>query len=245
LLLAVTGLVVAAAAVARSAKSGTTPLLGSTSGVLVIDVSRSITDAEFVTIGRVLRRLSATEGRVGLVFFSDVPYELLPPQAPTSALRPLLHFFTRVHGRFPPNPWETVFRAGTKISSALQLAGTMLAANHVQHGSIVLVSDLQTFSSDLTQLTQTLVALRQSGVAVHAVSLYPSSDGRQLFSSIFGPSFLLPVPRATSTDARTAASRPPAALPVALLALGGLLLLALAANEHWGGRLALPRAGRA
>jgi hypothetical protein len=189
----------------------------------------------------VLRKVISSSTRAGLVLFSDVSYELLPPDAPTGALRPYLRFFTPIRGVFPRNPWDGTFRAGTVISKALRLAADMLKVDRVAHGTILLVSDLQTASSDYTQLSQTLASLRASGVKVTAISLYPNALARDLFASILGPRFLLPVPQ----DSRGAVRAEPgvAGAPVALLVLGGLLLLALAANEWWGGRLALPAGG--
>ena len=62
---------------------------GST-GVIVIDVSLSIAEANYVDVRRTLRQLIRIDAPIGLVFFSDVPYELLPPGTPASELEPLL-----------------------------------------------------------------------------------------------------------------------------------------------------------
>src|SRR5919201_2576996 len=123
LLVTLLGLVAAAAVLApRASGGGAQTVAPKTSGVLVVDVSRSIIDSEFDRIGTVLAHYAKQKGHVGLVLFSDVPYEVLPPGSPTSAIVPILKFFTPDHGRLPPNPWDATFRAGTRISSALQLA---------------------------------------------------------------------------------------------------------------------------
>jgi von Willebrand factor type A domain len=216
-----------------------------TSGVLVIDVSRSIIDSEFDRIGAVLARYARQKGHVGLVLFSDVPYEVLPPGSPTSAILPILHFFTPIKGHLPPNPWDATFRAGTKISAALQLARQMLLQVHVKRGAITLISDLETASSDTVALTQELIALRHEGVRVQAIPVFQSETGIPLFKSVLGASAILPQPQPLEGEVKglSRPSRP--GLPVALLILGGLVLLALAANEHWGARLALPAGERA
>lgn len=208
--------------------------------VLVIDLSRSIVDNEFRRIGATLRRLIATDTSAGLVVFSDVAYEMLPPGSPASALVPILRFFTPVRGVFPANPWQTTFRAGTQISTALELAHDMLLRSHVANGSIVLISDLETTPSDFVMLTQTLTQLRKEDVPLRVVPLQTTQRGRNLFRSLLGPGYLLPVPRAAEPGSARVRRTLAGDVPVALLALGGLLLLGLAANERWCAQLALP-----
>lgn len=241
LLVTLLALVGAAAVVAPRANGrAVQEVAPKTSGVLVIDVSRSIIDSEFDRIGTVLAHYAKQKGHLGLVLFSDVPYEVLPPGSPTSAILPILHFFTPIKGHLPPNPWDATFRAGTKISAALQLARQMLLQVHVKQGAITLISDLETASSDTVALTQTLVTLRREGVRVQAIPVFRSQQGLALFKSVLGANALLPEPRPLKGDVKGLSRAPRPGLPVALLILGGLVLLALAANEHWGARLALP-----
>ena len=61
-----------------------------TTGVVVIDLSLSITDNDYDTLRGVFRRLIEEDASIGLVVFSDVSYELLPPGTPASQLRPVL-----------------------------------------------------------------------------------------------------------------------------------------------------------
>ena len=73
-------LVLAAAASARDPQTTEQALIPQdTVGVVVLDLSLSITDDDYAAIRRTLRRLVAEEASIGLVVFSDVPYELLPP----------------------------------------------------------------------------------------------------------------------------------------------------------------------
>src|SRR5919198_758453 len=196
LLAVLAGLVVAAAVLAPGAEARKADVVAAnTSGVIVVDVSRSIIDSEFDRIGTVLAHYAKQKGHVGLVLFSDVPYEVLPPGSPTSAIVPILHFFTPDHGRLPPNPWEATFRAGTRISGALQLAWRMLRDVHVRPGSITLISDLETASSDTVALTQTLLRLRRAGVEIQAIPLFRSEQGLALFKSVLGANALLPEPK--------------------------------------------------
>jgi VWA domain-containing protein len=241
-LVAVFGLAVLASRSPGETRSDIVPR--GTTGVVVIDLSKSIIDREFATIGATLRRLIATDTRTGVVVFSDVPYELLPPGSPASALVPLLRFFTPVNGVTPANPWQATFRAGTTISAALELAHQMLLRDNVAHGSIVLVSDLETAPSDYAALTQTLVQLRSEHVLVRAVPLISSDNAKQLFLSVLGRGYLLAAPSAVAPDSSSVQRKLVGRIPVALLVLGGLLLLGLAANERWCTRLALPEGMR-
>ena len=61
----------------------------------------------------------------------------------------------------PVNPWTQTFRAGTRISTALDLARGMLKRDGVTSGSILLVSDLETAPDDVPALTRTVLALRE------------------------------------------------------------------------------------
>jgi hypothetical protein len=226
-----------AAASSSSSRSGIVPK--GTTSVVVIDLSKSIIDSEFEPIKATLRRLIATNTPTGLVVFSDVAYELLPPGTPARALVPLLRFFTPGHGGYPTNPWQANFRAGTKISAALDLAHNMLTQDGIEHGSIVLISDLETASSDAASLSDTLSQLKQEKVQLRVVPLRPSDQALHLFNSLLGHGYLVAKPDAVVFEPTATDSSPNGKLPVVLVVLGGLLLLALAANERWCARLAI------
>src|SRR5205807_2210327 len=57
------------------------------SGMIVLDVSRSINATKMNLIRNLLTHFSAPAQRVGLVFVSDTAYELLPPGSSGPALR--------------------------------------------------------------------------------------------------------------------------------------------------------------
>jgi hypothetical protein len=211
-----------------------------TSGILVIDLSKSIIESEFEPIGAALRRLISTNTPTGLVVFSDVAYELLPPHAPASALVPLLRFFTPRKGVYPTNPWQATFRAGTRISVALELAHEMISRDQIPNGSIVLASDLETASSDYAALAQTLSQLKREKVPVRVIPLRPTDHARKLFTSVLGPGYLLPEPRAVASQGTTVHDRLQGRVSLALVLFGGLLLVALGVNERLCARLALP-----
>ncbi|HUQ22810.1 MAG TPA: vWA domain-containing protein [Gaiellaceae bacterium] len=211
-----------------------------TTGVVVLDLSLSIVDDESGIVRSTLRSLIEAGAPVGVVVFSDLPYELVPPGTPAQELRPIIRLLTPINGKVV-NPWSDAFRSGTRISSALQLAQDMLVGDRVKDGSILLVSDLETSPDDVPATAKVLREIQRSGTPVRLLALGPSSDARALFGGILGPSAFTPLAKGP-----TRAPEPPDArrrpLPRTLLVLGLLFLTALAAHEWYGGRLALPRA---
>src|SRR5918912_742423 len=95
LALVLIGCVVAASQTERSNAAAAHGLVsGASGGMLVLDVSRSIKPEANRTITNVLQQLIASHARIGLVAFSDIAYELLPPGSPAAELRPLLPYFS-------------------------------------------------------------------------------------------------------------------------------------------------------
>ena len=90
LVVAALALLGGAAASARGLDAGRTNGLPTASGVAVVDLSLSIGPQDYQTIRATFRRLIASNGSLGLVMFSDVPYEMLPPGTPSRELQPLL-----------------------------------------------------------------------------------------------------------------------------------------------------------
>jgi hypothetical protein len=242
----VLALVLGAAASARNPATADEALIPPDRvGVVVLDLSLSITDADYASIRRTLRRLVAEEASIGLVVFSDVPYELLPPGTPAAELKPMLRLL--VAPRLGPvrNPWTQTFRAGTRISVALELAKSLLERDEVAAGSVLLVSDLETAPDDVPALARAIAELEQAGIRLRIVPLAPSSDALSLFEGLLEEDaiagFAQQTPSGQEPEARSAGVE----LPLGLLALGLLVFLLLAAHERFAGRLALPQASRA
>jgi hypothetical protein len=212
------------------------------SGVVVLDLSRSVDAAALSRTGEVIRRIVAADAPVGVVVFSDIAYELVPPRTPGSVIAPMLRYFTRYDGKFLKNPWAPAFRAGTRISTGLALARYLVKRDHIEHGSVLLVSDLQTASSDQPALTRELVAFREGKVPLKVVPLGPLTLDRELFSRILGKhAFVASTAPIYAPGAATAGFKSIETLPVGLLVAGGVLLLLLAANELLFCPLELPR----
>jgi hypothetical protein len=237
-------LLVAAAASARDLDVRERSFLppGST-GVVVVDISLSIAEANYVDVRRTLKQLVRIDAPVGLVFFSDVPYELLPPGTPASELEPLLGVLQPSKSKATPpiNPWWDTFRAGTRISSALALARDMLERDKVEDGFIVLVSDLETAPEDVQATSRVVQDIQRSDVDMRVVPMSASSDSLRLFEGLLGPKAFASLPAETGEE-RTFESALGSGVPTGLLLLGGLLFALLALHEQFAGRLALPRA---
>mgnify|MGYP000094197200 CR=1 FL=1 len=235
-------LVLAAAAAARSPVASEQALIPRDRvGVVVLDLSLSITDGDYAKIRRTLRRIVAEEASIGLVVFSDVPYELLPPGTPAAELQPFLRLLDTPRLGPVRNPWTQTFRAGTRISVALELARWALERDAVASGAILLVSDLETAPEDVPALASTVAGLDKAGIELSVVPLAPSSDALALFAEFVDEDELEDFGQGTPEAERQSPGSTGVKTPVALLVLGLLAFVALAVHERFAGRLALPR----
>lgn len=240
-------LVVAAVETGRTKAAADRSLVpGGVGGMLVLDVSRSIKPEANRTITNVLQELIDAHTRIGLVAFSDIGYELLPPGSPSSQLQPLLRYFAAVRPRpgpdpYPPNPWTTSFSGGTQISSGLAVAHAALTRAGQPKGPILLVSDLDTAPDDVPRVALAFNQFKAQGVPFRIVAVSPRADNLSLFKNLAGPgAFTHPVQRTSGALGQTEGAQG-GHTPWALIALALCVLAALAANEHWNGRLPVPR----
>lgn len=215
-------------------------------GMLVLDVSKSIKPEANGTILKVLDELIRARTRVGLVAFSDIAYELIPPGSPSRELQPLARFFTpgppRPNGDpGPPNPWSSSFSGGTQISEGLALARDALVRAGNPRGSILLVSDLDTAPDDVPRVAQTFNTFRNEGVTFRIVALSPRADNLSLFQNLAGPGAFVRHLSAAGHGVGETQGALQGRMPWSLIFIAVLLLAALAANEHWNGRLPVPR----
>ena len=207
--------------------------------VVVLDLSASISSDTFSRIGETLRKLVATRSRFGLVIFSNVAYEALPPGTRASALTPLIRYFTLApgaEGALPTNPWTLSFSRGTRISAGLDLAHRIVVADHLSHARVVLISDLADDPQDIQRLNQVATSEYGSGrTPLRVVALNAAPDDAAFFARIAGTAV-------TDAAAAPAKPSPPAAaprarLPIALVLLIVAAVVALAAYGLWAARL--------
>jgi hypothetical protein len=207
------------------------------SPVVAIDMSWSVSYDNYAQIERTLGDLAGSGRRIGLVLFSDIAYEALPPGTPASELRPYLRFFAR---RGVRNPWGDAFSGGTRIWSALDLAHRMLRRDHISNGSVVLISDLADAPNDRPQLGQTLASFARDSIPIKIVGLDPTPEDAQLFrGALAGGGGTV----TTLDDVQPAGRRAsrPEAFPVALVAAAAALAVLLGLNEHALGALSFGR----
>jgi hypothetical protein len=220
------------------------------SGIIVVDVSSSIRPQGYGHIARTLREGAASGERYGLVLFSDTAYEALPPGTRSAELRPFARLFAEdaAPGAGPgalgggpfgrPNPWRAHFTGGTRVSSGLQLARTMLERDGIEDGAVLLISDLATDTSDLPKLSRTLIDYERAGVPLKVASLGPLPDDVAFFERMLrDPSAVIERPRLRRSARTREAEGDDTGFPVWMVALGAALLGVLALNELWCGRL--------
>jgi hypothetical protein len=223
------------------------------SGVIVLDLSRSIGAGPAKAVRSALERLASPSQRLGLVVFSDTAYELFPPGSPGTELQPVIRFFTRIRAQvtdrsgFLPSPWDDNFRAGTQISNGLWEGMQALRRGHVRHGTVLLVSDLADEPDDVPKLVPLVIAMQRAHIDIKILALNPLPGDRNLFARMVGDQAFVGSPPSLGVGGvlHRLGRRLAEPLPWSLAACALALLLALGANELACGRLELPLAGDA
>jgi hypothetical protein len=227
---------------ARSAGSGRAAVLpvGAKAGVVIVDMSASVAGPPFERVGAVVRGLVEANQAMGLVMFSDVAYELLPPNSPPSALEEFVRFFApkSIHKGTPvfgQSPWNQ-FSGGTRISTGLVTGVNALRRAHVRHGSLVLMSDLNDAQDDREPLVTEALRLRKAHIPIRIVPLNASPQNIDLFARLFGPDVFVNA-HAFRHHGKRRVLPVAASSPWTLLAVGVVLVGLLAANERYNARL--------
>jgi hypothetical protein len=241
LAIVVLGSVVVALLLARHPNTRTlVPLSSGGDTIVVLDLSASISTDTYSQIGSTLSGLARSNGRLGLVLFSDQAYEALPQGTPAADLAPLVRLFTlpkQTQAGFaptlPPNPWTKSFSGGTKISAGLTLAHTLAVASPGRRSTVVLVSDLSDDPRDLTRLASILLAYRRDAIPVRIVGLNPAPADIALFRRSLSPAPTVVTAPAAGESAPVTRTGFPWALVVCILLACG----ALASMQVWGPRL--------
>ena len=235
------------------------------STVVVLDISQSVSDLVYREIARTLEGIvtaAGDSGRVGLVLFSDVAQEALPPGSRAAELAAFARFFRprqergvaakpayyraagpteQVGTQYPLNPWFGRFSGGTQISTGLRVARVALAREG-QEGRVVLLSDLAEAEYDLGRLTRELVAYENDeSLDLRIVALPPANEAQKaVFARITGEDDLI-VDSLALTTGNTGAGEPSAAIAWPYVAAVLALALALAASQRFGEPLAWSR----
>ena len=248
----------------RPGEGDRTLVKGADSGVVVLDLSASI-GAPGRSVVDPFEYLADTDQEFGLVIFSGRAYEVLPPGTSSAELRPIIRALLpfpdvclartdiqcpegtqrvapdsgqgqRIR-RLSVTPWDSNFRGGTEISTGLSLARDMLRRHNMKEHGVLLISDLDDATLDVPNLTRELITYRQEKIPIHLVALAPFDDDRFFFERILGKeAFVDHADMTPGLDARRRAQR--AGVPEGLAGLALVLLMLLALNEHYCGRLA-------
>jgi hypothetical protein len=214
---------------------------GSTTAIVVLDVSASISSETYDRILATLDRLADSNGRYGLVLFSDSAYLALPPGTSAAELRSFARFF-RVPRRSggglpdaPRSPWADTFSAGTRISAGLERALNEIRARRLERPAVVLVSDLDDSTSDLDRLRAVALAYRRAGIPLHVVGLNPAPEDADLIRSLIaGSGDLVAAPTRETASSRFLAGRAnDVAIATVVLALGLAVLLVVTQRVRW------------
>ena len=187
-----------------------------------------------------LAALSHSRGRVGLVVFSDLAYEALPPGVPASDLTPFVRYFTLRHKRRPaPHRHSRRTRGRTRSAPArgsrpAWSSRTRSPRREPHAPTVMLVSDLDDDPQDLTALAAVMAAYRRDHIPVRVVGLNASPQDVTLFERFLGRA----VPVDAGADARQgAAARRHTPSRGMSLALALVAAVALALRELWAPRL--------
>jgi hypothetical protein len=228
--------------VARSAGTGRAAVFpeGTSTGVVALDMSASISGPIYARVATTLRGIVNANQSVGLTMFSDTAYELLPPNSPPGAMLQFVQYFVpvRYYGSSPvfqQSPWDT-FMGGTRIGAGLEMARIALKRAGVKHGAILLVSDLDDSDADQALLENEALRLRTERIPVRIVPLFASPPNRRTFAALFGNKAFVD-PSVFTHTARRHAAAIAAPQPWTLILVGVLLVVLLAGNERFNGRL--------
>ena len=225
-------------------------------GVVVLDLSTSVEPGKYRRIQRVLRSLSQTSTRLGLVVFSDVAYEMLPPGTRGDELRAMLPFFEPpptpapqrrgARGRQRGNqalptfgratPWTGTFRGGTRISTGLGEARRAIDRDGIDP-EVLLVSDLDNSALDTELLTQELIRYQAEGIDLRVVPLFAFGEDRDLFEQLIGEQGFVQNVELLGNTAVEERQTLVGSFPVALVVAAAALLALLAVNERVCGRV--------
>jgi len=226
-------------------------------GIVVLDLSTSVDQQKAERVQRVLQSFAETEGRVGLVVFSDSAYEMLPPDTRSEELRPLLRFFAPNPGagfqrdgrrgerrsqteqqRPEESPWSLSFRGGTKISTGLAEARRVIDREGNRSLSVLLLSDLDNSGFDNSALVDELTAYEQLGISLRVIPLSPAPEDRAFVAQTAGDHVFVERAELLGNTAVREELTLVGTFPWLLILVSGALLALLAANASWCAPLA-------
>lgn len=223
-------------------------------GIVVLDLSTSVDPRKGQRMQRVLRSLSQSSTRLGLVVFSDVAYEMFPPGTRGSELEALIPFFEppafdpsqRRDPQAPrsfglASPWTATFRGGTRISFGLEVARKVIERDGTRP-TVMLVSDLDDSALDTEALTQELIRYETLGLDLRVVPLFAFGEDRDFFARLVGEEAFVQNDELLRNSQIEERQSLVGTFPLVLALATACLLLLLALNEHVFARVSWRRA---
>lgn len=211
-----------------------------TTGIVVLDVSSSVKPSTYFRIEQTLATIAATQSRLGLVLFSDVAYEAFPSGTAAAELKPLLRFFAPPTGKVDEadaqnarTPWDQWFSAGTKISNGLLLALRMLDEQHAKRAAVMLISDLADDPTDLTRLTDAVLAFQDRKIPLEIVALEPTPANADFFRRLLGDEAIFQEAKLPTGAQARGQLELTGTFPIALAVLAVLSIGLLTVNVWW------------
>lgn len=232
-----------AAFVVAPRKPGRRFLPADTTGIVVLDVSSSVKPQTYFRIEQTLATIAATQSRLGLVLFSDVAYEAFPPGTAAAELKPMLRFFApptskaSAQDELARSPWDQWFSAGTKISNGLLLALRMIDEQHATRSSVILISDLADDPTDLTRLTDAVIAFQDRKIPLEIVALDPTAANADFFRRLLGTEAVFQEATLPTDKQARGQLELTGTFPVALALFAALAVALLTVNEWWAAPL--------
>jgi hypothetical protein len=215
-----------------------------TTGIVVLDVSSSVKPTTYFRIEQTLATIAATQSRLGLVLFSDVAYEAFPSGTAAAELKPLLRFFAPPTGKvgeaeaqLARTPWDQWFSAGTKISNGLLLALRMLDEQHAKRAAVMLISDLADDPTDLTRLTDAVLAFQDRKIPLEIVALDPTPANADLFRRLLADEAVFQEAKLPTGAQARGQLELTGTFSIALAVFGALSIALLTVNTWWAAPL--------
>jgi uncharacterized protein with von Willebrand factor type A (vWA) domain len=134
-------------------------------------------------------------------------------------------------------PWSGAFLGGTQIANGLRAARLEFQREHVEHGSVLLISDLDDSSTDIPALTQELTTYRREGLRLRIAPLFPSPENLAFFASLAGADSVLGSRELLDNSKVAERQSVVGSFPKWLFFGGALVLLLVALNERLTRRL--------
>ena len=229
-----------AAFLAAPRKPGRKFLPSNTTGIVVLDVSSSVKPTTYFRIEQTLATIAATQSRLGLVLFSDVAYEAFPPGTAAAELKPLLRFFAPSTNKVDEQdqqlartPWDQWFSAGHEGLERPSARAAHDRRTAREKSSVMLISDLADDPTDLSRLTDAVLAFQNRKIPLEIVALDPTPSNADFFRRLLGDKAIFQEASLPTGAQARGQLQLTGTFSVALAVFAVLTIALLTLNEWW------------